>query len=185
MNQLTLPGPAHAEDSDTILEEVGMEAAADGELVGWELKKLRPMHRQICALIAAGQKYVNIAPIVGCTPEYISMLMRQPIIKTEVDRLSDVAMTRLKALTEQSVEVIGTTLRDGSEKGKLQAARLVLEGTGRLGRGAGGGAEAPADMADRLLQLSERLVQMNSQRPRKVFNSDGEEITDVPTGPSA
>lgn len=184
MNQLTSPDPALSDLPETVLEEASMELAEAGEIPQWELKKLRPMHKQICALIAQGHKYVNIAPIVGCTPEYISMLMRQPLIKAEVDRISSVAMVKMNALTDMAVEVTRSSLTEGSEKGKLQAARMVFETTGRLGRGAGGAGEAPVDMAERLLQLSERLVEMNAIRPRRIYDELGQDVTEVKSSPS-
>lgn len=173
---------------DPSLEAAFLEdqAVADFEERGlipkWELRKLTPRHKQICALVAQGFKYVEIAPIVQCTPQYITMLMRQALIVEEVHRLEAIAGTRLLALTDQAVDVTAETLRQGSEKGKLVAARMVLEAGGRLGRRDAAGGQATSDAEERLRQLAERLEKLNSNRPRRTYNEDGEDVTDVATG---
>jgi hypothetical protein len=132
---------------------------SDGEEYRWELKKLKPNHKQLAALLAQGYKNVEAAAIVGVTPQYITMLMGQKLFFQECQRLASVAGVRLEALTEQSVEVIADTMKNGSEKGKLAAARLQLEATKRIGRPdpMRGGAEVDPD---RLLTLSTRLVEL-------------------------
>lgn len=189
MNQLAIPDPLaqleHQQATEFIEDQVAAELADTGVTPGWVMKKLTPRHKQIASLVAQGLKYVNIATMVDCTPQYVSMLMRQELMKQEVARIGEIADTRLAALTEQSVEVIAETMLHGSEKGKLQAARMQLEATGRIGRRdapAGGGA---ADSDERLLKLAERLAEINRAKPRRIFNEDGEDVTDVPTGPSA
>jgi len=128
----------------------------------WELKKLKPMHQQVAALLAQGMKNVEIAAICEITPQYITMLLRQPLFKQYVSDKCEAAGVRMEALFEQSVEVIAHTLANGSEGGKLKAARLQLEGTKRLGRN-----DAPindgAGATDRLERLAARLIELNAR----------------------
>lgn len=128
----------------------------------WELKALKPKHRQIAALVAQGMQNIKVAAIVGVTPEYVSMLMRQPLIVAEVGRLCEIAGTRMEALFEKSVDVVAEVLVTGSNKDKLAAARLQFEVTKRIGRPDPlKGGDAPG--VDRLLALSERLVGLLGQ----------------------
>ncbi len=125
MNQLIL---ANAED---YLDEPLFESE---EKPQWVLTKLKPVHLSICSLVAQGNKYVDIAKMVGVTPQYITMLMRQQIIKDEVVRKAELVGTRLELLFEKSVDTIVDAMENGNHKEKLQAARLQLEATRRIGR---------------------------------------------------
>lgn len=138
---------------------------------GWELKKLNPKHLQICALLAQGLKNIEVAAAVGVTPQYIPMLMQQPLIRAEVQRISSIASTRLEAMFEKSVDVLGDVLRDGNNTEKLKAIRVHGELTKRIGR--------PDPMAktnevdsDRLVQLSERLVGLLEGSRKNVLEGD-------------
>lgn len=145
----------------------------------WEMKKLTPKHQQVAALVAQGMKFVDIAALVDYTPQYITMLMQQPLMRAYIAEKCAIAGTRLEALFAQSVEVISDTMKNGSESGKLKAARLQLEATKRIGRpdpNAGG----TASNVDRLEQLAERLIllQAGARQPR-TFTQEGQEITDI------
>lgn len=189
MNQLALPDPLAQIDqqqtAEFIEDQVAAELADTGVTSGWVMKKLTPRHKQIASLVAQGLKYVNVATMCDCTPQYVSMLMRQDLMKQEIARITEIADTRMVALTEQSVEILATTMREGSEKGKLQAARMQLEATGRIGRRDAPGGAGASDSDERLLKLAERLAEINRAKPRRTFNEDGEDITDVPSGASA
>lgn len=128
----------------------------------WELKKLKPVHQQVAALLAQGMPNVDIARIAGITPQYITMLLKQPLFKQYLSEKCEAVGVRLEALFEQSVEVIAETLKNGSEGGKLKAARLQFEATKRIGRGDvtivdGAGA------LDRLERLAGRLTALNQK----------------------
>lgn len=151
MNQLTL---AHAEDyADEPLFDTEDKPQ-------WELKKLKPVHLAICSLVAQGNKYVDVAKMTGVTKEYISMLMRQQIIKDEVVRKAELVGTRLELLFEKSVDTIADAMENGNHKEKLQAARLQLEATKRIGRPDpfAISANVPTDRLDNLAKRLEGLL---------------------------
>ena len=90
-----------------------------------------------------------------------------------VKEMSVAVGLRLEAMFSQSVEVIADTMQNGTEDGRLKAAKLQLEATGRVGRfqvephgGSCGG--------DRLEQLAERLVGFLHKRRAETI--DGEVI---------
>lgn len=141
---------------------------------GWQMKKLKPRHKMVGSLLAQGMRNVEIAKMLAITPEYVSALSRQPLMQAYIQEMCQVTGLRLESMFEKSVDVIGETLRNGTEAGKLKAARLQLEATKRIGRydpaptGLGGAEE-------RLIQLAERLLYLSSgsRRTPGVFNEDG------------
>lgn len=146
----------------------------------WELKILKPRHKRIASLICQGLKYVEIASVMKITPEYVSMLSRQPLIKAFIAELSEAAGIRLEALTGKTVQVITEVLDTGSNADKLKAARLQMEATNRLGT-RGAAMISQTDAADRIERLAHRLIDLQSTQPRKgvTYNERGQEVTDV------
>ena len=144
----------------------------------FELKSLKPMHQQVASLYAQGMKNIDIAAIVGITPEYVHVLINQPLVKAYIAEMCDVVGTRMEALFAKSVDVIAETLDKGSESGKLKAVRLQLEATKRIGR-SDGIVGLDRGNTDRLEKLAERLIQLQSGvRQGGVFNEDGSEVAE-------
>lgn len=143
----------------------------------WVIKQLRPQHKQAASLIAQGMKYKEVASIMDFTPEYISMLMAQPLFRSYVDEMCKVAGTRLEAMFPKAVEVIAEVMERGSEKGKLAAVRLQLEATKRIGR-PDTSPRGVEDNVGRLEKLAERLVALQSNVRARLIKP-GEEIIDV------
>ncbi len=167
MNQLTLPENEDFEPYD----------AMPAEKYEWVLKKLKPVHMQICALLAQGMKSVDAARISQVTPEYISMLLRQPIIKQEIARIGEITGARLELLFEKSVDVMADAMQNGNHSEKLKAARLQLEATKRIGR-PDPYANSPNVPDDRLERLSERLIGL-LHRQRDTYNEAGQIIEEA------
>lgn len=101
----------------------------------WEIKKLSHKHVTMCSLIAQGEGNKKVAALLQWCPEYITKLLKQTLIKEKIKEFAEAADARLVALTEQSVEVIAEVMRDGNHRDKLNAARLQLEATNRVGAG--------------------------------------------------
>lgn len=145
----------------------------------WELKTLKARHKQIASLVAQGMMNKDVAPICGVTKEYVSALLRQPLIQEYIAEMSRIADTRLEAMTTKSVDTIGDILQNGTEKGRLQAARMQLEATRRIGR-PDPAARPGGDGAERLEKLAERLISLQAGiRQGNVFTQNGEDVTDV------
>src|SRR5690606_25853181 len=92
----------------------------------------------------------------GLTPPYVSLLLRQPIFRAEVLRISDIAGVRLEALFPAAVDTIADVMQNGNGKERLQAVRLHGELTKRIGRGDPHTGESP-DTMGRLETLATRL----------------------------
>ena len=125
----------------------------------WLMKELKPWHKDMCSLLAQGIERQKIAQILDCTPEYVSMLARQPLIIEYVREMSSFAQTQLEAQFSKAVTAIGNTLENGNHKEKMQAARLQMEATKRIGSRA----EDERKLIDtnaRLTKLAERLLSL-------------------------
>lgn len=137
----------------------------------WTLKKLSPLHKDMCALIAQGVKRGPVAEVCGITPEYVTMLLQQPLVLAHIKELNQYADVQLDASFGRVVEAIHEGLDSGSTKDKLQAARLQLEVTGRIG--SKGQATSPdSGMQDRLVGLAGRLVDLLSQQRSQVVEGE-------------
>lgn len=166
MNQLAVLDPEDYSDEPLHSAE---------EDTKWELKTLKPKHLQICALLAQGFKNIEVASMVGVAPPYITVLLRQPLIKEEISRRAEVVGQRLELLTEKSCDVIVDAMNNGNHSEKLKAARLQFEVTKRIGRGDPTIVLTPPD--DRLAKLAERLLQLQSGvRQGRTFDENGNEV---------
>lgn len=125
----------------------------------WEMKKLLPWHKQLCSMLAQGIDRQTIAQVFQKTPEYISMLAGQDLIRVEVNDMKRFAEFQLEAQFVKSVSVIGEVLENGSAKEKIQAARLQLEATRRIGPRMVE-EEKLIDTNARLARLAERLLSL-------------------------
>lgn len=138
---------------------------------GWTLKKLSVRHKEAASLLAQGCRRQEIAAITQFTPEYISFLTRQPLFREYVAEMGRFSEERLKALFDETVEVISDTLRNGTEEGRLKAARLQMEATGRIGRERA--AKSGEGEDEGLNALADRLVQLM----RKTRTDHGQQAT--------
>ena len=146
---------------------------ADEGRQGWLLATLKPKHKQICSMLAQGIPRGTIAAVIGCTPEYITMLSRQPLIQGYIKDMCQTAGLQLEAMFTESVQAIGDVLQNGSTKDKMQAARLQMEATKRIGAGSGLPREV-VDTTERLAKLAERLLYLQGNN-LKIINTRRDE----------
>ena len=149
------------------------------EVGPWELTKLKPLHRDVASLVAQGHRNIDVARMLNITPQYVSMLLRQPLVKAYIGEMNEVVGARLEAMFEQSVNVMADVMKDGSHGDKIKAARLQLEATKRIGRPDPLAGMLSPDL-DRLEKLAERLIGLQSGiRQGGTFNEAGEEFVDA------
>lgn len=164
------------------LEELaeGREVGAAEPQVGggsWELKELKPLHKNVASLLAQGARRAEIAQLCDITPEYVTMLSKQPLVQAYIAEICAAAGIRMEALFDKVVDVTAEILQSGSEGGKLKAARLQLEATKRIGR-PDPNAGLDKGTEDRLSMLAERLLALQTGvRQGRVFDGNtGREI---------
>lgn len=144
----------------------------------WEMKELKPWHKNLASMVAQGIDRQTIAYAMDCTPEYVSMLARQPKMIEYMRELADFANFQLESQFAKSVAAIGDVLENGGHKEKMQAARLQLEATKRIGS-RGVDTEKVVDTNARLARLAERLMYLQGgQKPTDII--DGEVVTHEP-----
>ena len=149
--------------------------AATEEMPQWEMKKLKPKHLQICALLAQGFKNIEVAGMVGVTKEYVSMLLRQPLIKQELAKRGEVVAARFELMTELTADAMADTLKNGAHGDKMKAARLQLEVTKRIGR-PDPYAVGITPSEDRLAQLANRLEGLLDGKKGDLYDESGQPI---------
>lgn len=101
---------------------------------GFVLKKLKQKHKTMVALHLQGLKRDQIAQLAGCVPEYVSMIIAQPIVQEYLRDLEQYMDNRLRSLYGKSVDAIDSVLTSGSDDAKLKAARLQMEATDKMGK---------------------------------------------------
>lgn len=138
----------------------------------WELKKLKPNHISICALLAQGFKNTEVAAMTGVTKEYVSMLLRQPLIKQEIAKRGEVIGQKFELLTEKTFDVMVDAMNNGNHGDKLKAARLQLEVTKRIGRPDPMGLN-PNVGDDRLEKLANRLENLLDTKKGGLYDEAG------------
>lgn len=156
------------------------------------LQKLSARHKNVASLLSQGTPRLMIAKICSYTPEYITMLQRQPLFIQYVKEMNVAVGTQLEALFGRTVDVIQETLENGNAEEKLKAAKLQMEATDRIGRNRyrapqEGGEDRLENLADRLVGLLERKrssangrvfeeaeIVSESQRPLSGMQGSGE-----------
>lgn len=149
---------------DALRREAPEAVPGEARSIPWEMKELKPKHKQICSMLAQGIPRSTIASVIDCTPEYISMLSAQPKMQDYMKEMCQAASLQLEGMFVQSVEVIGEVMRDGNHADKVKAARLQLEATKRVGAGSVVQSEV-IDADVRLATLAARLLALKSPNP--------------------
>lgn len=176
------PGPALTRAPDVpaqvvhAIPAVGDAPAIVPESQGFGLKKLSEQHKMVASLVAQGLKRGEVAALVGFTPEYITMLVKEPIFRQYMQGLLDYAQAQLEASFDKVVDTVNEVLVQGTNEDRLKAARLHSELTGRIGKG-----DRPQtgteDTISRLERLADRLKVLVPQR------SNSPEVIDVTPQP--
>lgn len=145
----------------------------------WEMKELKPWHKQFCSLLAQGVDRETIATVLDITPTYVSMLTKQPLIQAYIREMCQFANIQLEAQFAQGVAIIGDVMANGAPKEKLQAVRLNAELTHRIGSGSGVPPEV-MDTNERLARLADRLLSLQEKMQPTTPPINGE-FHEIPT----
>lgn len=161
-----LPNPASAEVTERDFTGDGNDIPPQGI----RLQKLTPKHKQVLSLMAQGMDRISVGIATDFTPQYVSWLMKQEVCQEYLREIIAVAEAQLQAQFCQAVDVIGDTMRQGTEEGKLKAAKLQLEATGRVGKLQQ--PNTPPVEGDRLNTLADRLIGLLHQQKGRVINGE-------------
>jgi hypothetical protein len=128
----------------------------------WELQKLSQKHKTIVALHAQGVSRHDIGKVADCTPEYVSMIVAQPLAQKYLAELEQYLDSRVKSLYSRTVDVIAGGLDSDDEEVQLKAARLQLEVTGKL-KGDKKESQSAEDVVAAILQKATVIIGNNVQ----------------------
>lgn len=96
------------------------------------LKRLSNKHRNAISLVLQGKSREDAAAVVGFTPEYITMLLQQPLAREWIAHINKTLEVQLEGMFGKSVQAIADGLNHQDPKTYLAAAKLQLQTTGRL-----------------------------------------------------
>lgn len=94
-------------------------------------KRLRMKHRRIIALHLAGEPNVDIASTLGHHPAYISMVLRDPLVKTVLEAAYSDYEMEIRALTPSAIEAVRKHLDSADGSVALRAADMAFKINGR------------------------------------------------------
>lgn len=131
----------------------------------FELANLKPKHHQVASLLAQGLGPLEISKLVDITPQYVTMLQRDPLFKAALSEMVEFAETQLEAQFLNTPKVIGDVMAFGTNDERLKAARLQAELTGRIGK-----LDRPTEASsgeEKLVALAEKLLKLQAQTREK------------------
>jgi hypothetical protein len=116
------------------------------------LQNLSPKHKEALSLMAQGVERHLIATITGFDEDYLPFIARQEVAQAWLREVRQFSEAQFQALYATSVSVVADVLTNGTEDGRLKAAKLQLE--------YGAPREAAASSNDRLERLGNRLLKL-------------------------
>lgn len=97
----------------------------------WVLKRLSGKHKDMIVLSLQGLTRDKVAEYCGCTPEYVTMINKQPLARAYIADLEAHLDLRLRGLYEHSINAISDGLKSPKVSDRLAAASLHLETIGK------------------------------------------------------
>lgn len=117
--------------------DVYSPAESDG-VDKYEPQKLNARHREMIRLHALGYKGVQIAQILGVTPQNVYDTLNTPLAQAFLQEIEEArngsvqdVRERLQEISPLAVEVVLDVMQNGSETNRLKAADKVLDKTGQ------------------------------------------------------
>ena len=124
------------------------------------LKRLSNKHKNMVALSRQGMSRDSVAEYCGCTPQYVTMILKQPLARAYIADLEVHLDTRLRGLYEKSVNVIADVLDNGKNADRLAAAQIQLEAIGKRKLDPSEGKQTAEDIVSAML-IQNSNVQVN------------------------
>jgi len=128
----------------------------------WILKKLTSKHREIISLRNTGISREDVGRLCNCTPEYVTMLIKQPLAQAYLLELQEEIKQDLRGLSGKAVQRVSKTLESGDDRAGLRAAEIVLEANGFIRvKGEESKATTAEDVVAKLFEIHNSNVQVN------------------------
>ena len=110
-------------------EAVASSPAAKNPFV---LKKLTQKHKDMAVLSLQGLSREKVGEYCGCTPEYVTMICKQPLVRAFIADIEAHLDLKLRGLYDKSIDAINAGLTSPKVSDKLAAAQLQLGTIGKL-----------------------------------------------------
>lgn len=130
---------------------------------GWQLKQLKPRHRQIAQLYVSGLDRESIASFCKCTPALITMLLKQPVFLEYLAELRGHLDQDMQSLYGKAIRVVDAAMnQEEATEHKLRAADMVFKATGKYKEAAAGAGTTAEDVVAALLARAPSVaIQVN------------------------
>ena len=127
------------------------------------LKKLSQKHKDMITLSLQGLSREKVGEYCGCTPEYVTMICKQPLARAYLADIEAHLDLKLRGMYEKSINAIDSGLTSPKVSDKLAAAQLHLGTIGKLKAVATDSKETAEDVVTAML-IQGNNVQVNVKR---------------------
>jgi hypothetical protein len=118
--------------------------------------------------MAQGVERPLIAQITGFEEDYLPWIARQEVAQEWLRGVRQFSEAQFQSLYSKTVEVVADVLTNGTEDGKLKAAKLQLE--------YGAPREAASGASDRLERLGTRLLKILDNQIGRTLDGQAQRI---------
>lgn len=126
----------------------------------WVLKRLTQRHRDMVTLSLQGLSREKVGEYCGCTPEYVTMINKQPLARAYIAELESHMDLRLRGLYERSLDALQAGLTSPKISDKLAAAQIQLRAIGKTEPGPDDSKQTAEDVVSAML-IQGTNVQVN------------------------
>jgi len=146
----------------------------------WSIKELRDRHREIARQLVLGGTNVDIARVIGCTPQVVSDMRNSPLGRAELDRLHGrredetvVIARRIEEFAPQALSFLEDIIA-GREPGASVALRAKVA-SGHLARAGYGEVRKVHTLH---AHLSRSDIDAIKQRASEAINTEFEHVVE-------
>lgn len=141
----------------------GQQSSAQVQKNPWILKRLSQKHKDMIALSLQGLDREKVGEYCGCTPQYVTMINRQPLAREYIADLESHMDLRLRGLYSRSLDALQAGLSSPRISDKLAAAQIQLRAIGKEVPGPDDSKQTAEDIVGAML-VQGTNVQVNINR---------------------
>jgi len=130
------------------------------------LKRLTQKHKDMITLSLQGLSREKVGEYCGCTPQYVTMINKQPLARAYIADIEQHLDMRLRGMYEKSITTIENVMVNGrKDTDRLAAAALQLDAIGKRKLDGDEGKETAEDVVAAMLVQGENVqINVNTRR---------------------